>query len=125
MAKASFIKKRREAEIQAKSLKVEQELAKAQARVRALDKENKVDKSKAVVLSGIEREKDVAEEELHKNMSPGNSKKHHGIQTWNTFQEIFHCKKATFKRNYLAWSTSDARNFSLVNETWSLDPTVS
>ena len=57
MAKASFIKKRREAEIQAKSLKVEQELAKAQARVRALDKENKVDKSKAVVLSGIEREK--------------------------------------------------------------------
>ena len=46
---SSFIQKRREAELQAEALKVEQELAKAQARVKVLDKENKVDKSKAVI----------------------------------------------------------------------------
>ena len=43
IAEASFIQKRREAELQAEALKVEQEPAKAQARVRDLGKENKVD----------------------------------------------------------------------------------
>ena len=36
-AETSFIQKRREAELQAQALKVEQELAKAQARVKVLD----------------------------------------------------------------------------------------
>ena len=63
MAKASFIQKRREAELQAEELKVEQELARAQAKVRVLDKENKVDQSKAVISSGTERGK--------KNMAKG------------------------------------------------------
>ena len=38
MAEVSFIQKRREAELQAETLKVDQELAEAQARVRVLDK---------------------------------------------------------------------------------------
>ena len=59
MAEASFIQKRREAELQAEALKAEQELAKAQARVRVLDKENKVDQSKAVISSRSERAKKV------------------------------------------------------------------
>ena len=49
IAEVSFIQKRREAELQAEALKVEQELAKAQARVRVLDKENKVDQNEAVI----------------------------------------------------------------------------
>ena len=49
IAEVSFIQKRREAELQAEALKVEQELAKAQARVRFLDKENKVDQNEAVI----------------------------------------------------------------------------
>ena len=62
MVEASFIQKRREAEQQAEALKVEQDLAKAQARVRVLDKENKVDQSKAVTSSGTEKgKKSVAE----------------------------------------------------------------
>ena len=59
MAEASFIQKRREAELQAEALKVEQELAKAQTRVRVLDKENKVDQSKAVISLGTESGKKV------------------------------------------------------------------
>ena len=59
MAEASFIQKRREAKLQVEALKVEQELAKAQARVRVLDKENKVDKTKAVISSGTESGKKV------------------------------------------------------------------
>ena len=60
----------------------------------------------------------------YKNISPDNSKEHHGIQNCNTFQESFHYKEATFKRNYPAWSTSDARNYTLVTEIWPPDPTV-
>ena len=61
-AEASFIQKRREEELQTEALKVEQELAKAQTRVRVLDKENKVDQSKAVTSSGTEKgKKSVAE----------------------------------------------------------------
>ena len=59
MAEASFIQKRREAQLQAEALKVEQELAKAQTRVRVLDKENKVDQSKAVISLGTESGKKV------------------------------------------------------------------
>ena len=81
MAKASFIQKRREAELQAEALKVEQELAK----VSVLDKENKVDQSKAVISSGTERGKKTwLKEELHKIISPYNSKEHHGNQNCNT-----------------------------------------
>ena len=125
MAETSFIQKRRETELQAEALKVEQELAKAQAIVRVLDKENKVDESKTVISSGTERGKNVwLEEELHKNISPDNSKEHYGIQNCNNFQELFRYKEATLKRNYPAWSTSDARNYTHVNEMWSPDPTV-
>ena len=52
MAESSYIQKRREAELQAEALKVEQELAKAQARVRVLDKEHKLGQSKAVISAG-------------------------------------------------------------------------
>ena len=62
--------------------------------------------------------------ELHKNISPDNSKEHHGIQICNTFQEPFHYQEATFKRNYPAWSSSDARNYTLVNEIWIQDRTI-
>ena len=62
--------------------------------------------------------------ELHKNKSPDNSKEHHGIQICNTFQEPFDYKEATFKGTYLAWSTSDARNYTLVNEIWTPDPNI-
>ena len=49
--------------------------------MRVLSKENKVDQSKAVILSGTEREKKVwLKKELHKNILPDNSKEHHGIQ---------------------------------------------
>ena len=41
MAEASFIQKRREAELQAEVLNVGQELAKTQARVRVLAKKNR------------------------------------------------------------------------------------
>ena len=58
-AETSFIQKRREAELQAQALKVEQELAKAQARVKVLDKENKLDKNKSVASSGTEKGKKV------------------------------------------------------------------
>ena len=122
---SSFIQKRREAELQAEALKVEQELVKAQARVKVLDKENKVDKSKAVISSGTERGKKVwLKEELHKIISADNSKQHHGIQNCYTFQEPFHYKEVAFKRNCPAWSTSDARNYALVNEIWTPDATV-
>ena len=57
MAEASFIQKRREAELLAEVLKVEQELAKAQVMVRTLGKENKVDQSIAVTSSGTEKGK--------------------------------------------------------------------
>ena len=57
MADASFIQKRRKEELQAEALKVEQVLAKAQARVKVFDKENKVDQSKTVITSGTERGK--------------------------------------------------------------------
>ena len=40
------------------------------------------------------------------------------------FSRTFCYKEATFKRNYPAWSTSNARNYTLVNEIWTLDPTV-
>ena len=56
MVEASFTHKRRETELKTDALKVEQEQAKAQARVKVLDKENKVDQSKAVISSGTERE---------------------------------------------------------------------
>ena len=122
---SSFIQKRREAELQAEALKVEQELVKAQARVKVLDKENKVDKSKAVISSGTERGKKVwLKEELHKIISADNSKQHHGIQNCYTFQEAFHYKEVAFKRNCPAWSTSDTRNYALVNEIWTPDATV-
>ena len=125
MAEASFIQKKREAELQTEALKVEQELAKVQTRVRVLDKENKADQSKAVTSSGAEKGKEVwLKEELHKNVSPDNSKEHHGIQICNTFQEPFHYKEATFKRNYPVWSSSNARNYTLVNEIWTQDPTI-
>ena len=79
MAEASFIQKRREAELHREALKVEQELAKAQEKVKILDKENKVDQSKAVISSGIESGKKVwLKEELH-NISPNNSREHHCI----------------------------------------------
>ena len=124
MAEASFIQKKGEAELQAEALKVEQELAKAQARVRVLDKKNKTYQSKAVISSGTESGKKVwLKEELH-NISSNNSKEHHSIQNRNTFQESFHYKEATFKRNYPAWSTSNARNYTLVNEIWTPDPTI-
>ena len=125
MVEASFTQKRRETELKTEALKVEQELAKAQARVKVLDKENKVDQSKAVISSGTETGKKVwLKEELYKNISSNNSKERHGIQNCNTFQELFHCKEATFKRNYPAWSTSNARNYTLVTEIWTSDPTV-
>ena len=57
MADASFIQKRRKEELQAEALKVEQVLAKAQARVKVFHKENKVDQSKTVITSGTERRK--------------------------------------------------------------------
>ena len=63
-------------------------------------------------------------EEPHKNISSNDSKEHHGIQNCNTFQEPFHYKEVAFKRNYPARSTSDARNYILVNEIWLPDPTV-
>ena len=64
-----------------------------------------------MISSGTERGKKVwLKEELHKNTSPDNSKE------LNIFQEPFHYKEATFKSNYLAWGTSDARNYTLVNE---------
>ena len=62
--------------------------------------------------------------ELHKNISPDNSKEHYGIQICNTFQEPFHYKEVAFKRNYPAWSTSDARDFTLVNEIWTPGSTI-
>ena len=69
MVEASLTQKRRETELKTESLKVEQELAKAQARVKVLDKENKVDQSKAVISSGTETGKKVwLKEELHKNI---------------------------------------------------------
>ena len=117
MAEASSIQKRREAKLQAEALKVEQELANAEARVRVLDKENKVDQSKAVISLGTEKG-------LHKNILPDNSKEHHVIQNCNTFQEPFCYREATFKRNYPPWSTSNARNCSLVNEIWTPDHTI-
>ena len=62
--------------------------------MRVLSKENKVDQSKAVILSGTERGKKVwLKEELHKNILPDNSKEHHGIQNYNPFQEPFVTKK--------------------------------
>ena len=94
IAVASFIQKRREAELQAETLKEEQELAKAQARMRILDKENKVDHSKSIILSGTERGKKMwLKEELHKNILPDNSKEHHGVQDYYPFQETFVTKK--------------------------------
>ena len=58
MTEASFIQKRREAE----PIKVEQELGKAETRVRVLEKEKKVDKSKAGNRGvNIEWEKGVSE----------------------------------------------------------------
>ena len=85
MVEASFTHKRRETELKTDALKVEQEQAKAQARVKVLDKENKVDQSKAVISSGPERERErERKEELHKIISPYNSKEHHGIQNCNT-----------------------------------------
>ena len=63
-------------------------------------------------------------EELHKNIYPDNSKRYHGIENCSNFQEPFHYKEATFRRNYRAWSTSDARNDTLVNEIWTPDPTT-
>ena len=59
-----------------------------------------------------------------KNISQYNSKEHHGIQNCHTFQEPFHYKEATFRRNYPVWSTSDARNYTLGNEIWTPDPSV-
>ena len=41
-----------------------------------------------------------------------------------TLQEPFHYEEATFRKNYPAWNTSDARNYTLVNEIWTPDPTV-
>ena len=94
--------------------------------MRVLDKESNVDQIKAVITSGTESGKKVwLKEELHKNISPDNSKEHHGIQNCNTFQEPFHNKEATFIKNYPTWSTSDARNYTLVNEIWTPDPTIS
>ena len=85
--------------------------------MRVVDKENKVDQNKAEISSGTERGKKVwLKQELHKNISPDNLKDHCGIQNCNTFQEPFHYNKATLKRNYPAWSTNDARNYTLVNE---------
>ena len=52
------------------------------------------------------------------------SMEHYGIQYCNAFQEPFHYKEATSKRNYPSWSTSDARNCSLVNEIWTPDPAL-
>ena len=49
----------RVAELQAEALNVVQELAKAQAKVKLLDKENKIHQSKAVISSGTERGKKV------------------------------------------------------------------
>ena len=125
IADASFIQKRRETELQAEVLKVEQELAKAKERATVLCKENKVDQNKAVISSGTESEKKVfLKEDLHKNISPDNSKEHHGIRNCNTFKEPFYHKEATFKRNYLTWSTSNTRNYTLVNEIWTPDSTI-
>ena len=94
IAVASFIQKRREAELQEETLKEEQELAKAQARMRILDKENKIDHSKSIILSGTERGKKMwLKEELHKNILPDNSKEHHGVQDYYPFEETFVTKK--------------------------------
>ena len=83
--------------------------------MKVLDKENKVDQSKAVISLGAERGKKVwLKEDLHKNILADNLKqtKLFGIQNCNTFQKPFHYNEATFKRNYPAWSTSDARNYT-------------
>ena len=81
----------RVAELQAEALNVVQELAKAQAKVKLLDKENKIHQSKAVISLGTERGKKVwLKEELHKNISADNSKQHYGIQNCSTFQKPFH-----------------------------------
>ena len=93
--------------------------------MRVLEKENKVDQNKAVISSGAGRGKKVwLKEDLHKNTSLDNSKEQHGIQFCNTFPEPFHYKEATFKRNYPAWSTSNARNYTIVNKIRTPDPTV-
>ena len=78
-----------------------------------------------MISSGTESGKKVwLKEELHKNISPNNSKERHGIQNCSSFQEPFHYKEATFKRNYSSWSTNHARNHRLVNEIWTPDPTI-
>ena len=66
----------------------------------------------------------MAEGRAAQKYLPDNSKEPHGIQIWNAFQEHYHYKEATFKKNCLAWSTSNARNFTFVNEIWIPGPTV-
>ena len=63
-------------------------------------------------------------EELHKHILPDNWKEHHGTQNCNTFQKPPHYKEDTLKRNYPAWSTSDARDYTLVDEIWTPDLTT-
>ena len=65
--------------------------------MRVLEKENKVDQSKAVISSGTERGKKVElKEELQRNISPDNTI-FRIIQNCNTFQEPFHYKEALFQ----------------------------
>ena len=95
--------------------------------MRVLDKENKVDQSKAVKSSGTKKGKKVwLKKELHKNILPDNSKEHHGTQICNTLQEYFHYTEATFKINYPAWSTSDATSdrrsyYTTITRTWEIE----
>ena len=100
MVEVSFTQKRGETELKTEALKVEQELAKAQARVRVLDKENNVDQSKAVISSGTETWKKVwLKEELHKNISSNNSKEHHDIQKLQYFSGTFSLQRSHFQEN--------------------------
>ena len=47
------------------------------------------------------------------------------IEALKVEQELSNAQaRVTFKRNYPSWSTSDARNCSLVNEIWTPDPAL-
>lgn len=64
----SFIHtKRKEAQLQAETLKVEQELAKSQTRVRVPDSENKLDQRKTLIPLGTEKGKEVLLKEKLQN----------------------------------------------------------
>ena len=45
-------------------------------------------------------------------------------ETATLFKNLFMTKKPLSRENYPAWSTSDARNYTFVNEIWTSDPAV-